>query len=158
MISDSLYYLGGHSSSSIYSDLIYEQERSDSVIETPADGIERKVTWTGKIGVPYPSDLGYAADLESCTVKLGSYSNKNCSSTSWTKPIFNSSFNWLMTPDSSGVVMLWVVSSSGFIDVGYDPAYLGYGVVPTLYLDSSVVIDANVGTGDINNPYRIIVS
>ena len=109
LISDTLYYLGGWNSTSVYSDTIYEKERGTTVYSG------RPTTWTGKIALPYPSDYGYAADLGSCTVQLASYNDSTCTSANWMKPIFTSSYNWLLTPRSGNSSDAWNVDSSGCV-------------------------------------------
>ena len=151
LISDTLYYLGGWSSFEIYSDQIYGYERGTTVYSG------RPTTWTGKIALPYPSDYGYAADLGSCTVQLGSYNDSTCTSTNWMKSIFTSSYNWLLTPDSWDPYYVWGVLSSD--DVGYSNnsyPYCANLVVPVLYLGSELGIES--GTGTNSDPYRLSVS
>ena len=149
LISDTLYYLGGWDAPQIYSDQIYGYERGTTVYSG------RLTTWTGKIALPYPSDYGYAADLGSCTVQLGSYSNSACTSANWMKPILGtSSWGWLLTPDSAYSDYAWCVISSG--NVGYsDNTFNAYGVAPVLYLDSEQEIES--GTGTNSDPYRLSV-
>ena len=148
LISDTLYYLGGWNSDSVYSDTIYEKERGEAVYTG------RPTTWTGKIALPYPSDYGYAVDLGSCTQTLNNYSDSTCTSANWMKPIFTSSYNWLLTPYSGSSDRAWSVVPSGF--VGNGNTYRAYGVAPVLYLGSELGIGS--GTGMNSDPYRLSVS
>ena len=148
LISDTLYYLGGWNSDSVYSDTIYEKERGEAVYTG------RPTTWTGKIALPYPSDYGYAVDLGSCTQTLNNYSDSTCTSANWMKPIFTSSYNWLLTPYSGSSDRAWSVVPSGF--VGNGNTYRAYGVAPVLYLGSELGIES--GTGTNSDPYRLSVS
>ena len=150
LISDTLYYLGGWNTSEIYSDQIYGYERGTTVYSG------RPTTWTGKIALPYPSDYGYAADLGSCTVQLGSYDDSTCTSANWMKPIFTSSYNWLLTPRSAGSGTAWSVYSSGFVDYYSNGTYSADGAAPVLYLGSELGIES--GTGTNSDPYRLSVS
>ena len=147
LISDTLYYLGGWSTSQIYSDQIYGYERGTTVYSG------RPTTWTGKIALPYPSDYGYAADLENCTVQLGSYDDSTCTSANWMKSIFTST-SWLLTPRASSSYDAWFVDSSG--GVFYNNTCRAYGVAPVLYLGSELGIGS--GTGTNSDPYRLSVS
>ena len=151
LISDTLYYLGGYSSSSIYSDQIYGYERGTTVYSG------RPTTWTGKIALPYPSDYGYAADLGSCTVPLGGYNNSICTSANWMKNIVtNNGYNygWLLTRNSGDSNYAWRVYSSGNVD--YSDACGANLVVPVLYLGSELGIES--GTGTNSDPYKLSVS
>ena len=152
LISDTLYYLGGWNTSEIYSDQIYGYERGTTVYSG------RPTTWTGKIALPYPSDYGYAADLGSCTVQLGSYDDSTCTSANWMKPIFGtSSYNWLLTPNSGSSNIAWIVFSSGNVYYYYNGyTYRAYGVAPVLYLGSE--LEMGSGTGTNSDPYRLSVS
>ena len=150
LISDTLYYLGGWYEFYIYSDTMYEKERGTTVYSG------RPTTWTGKIALPYPSDYGYAADLGSCTVQLGSYNDSTCTSANWMKPILGTdSYGWLLTPSSVSSDGAWSVDSSGSGDANFT-TYGASGVVPVLYLGSELGIES--GTGTNSDPYRLSVS
>ena len=149
LISDTLYYLGGWNTSEIYSDQFYGYERGTTVYSG------RPTSWTGKIALPYPSDYGYAADLGSCTVQLGSYDNSTCTSANWMKSIFTSIYNWLLTPNSGSVNGPWYVDSPGYVD-NFTSTYVAGGVAPVLYLGSELGIES--GTGTNSDPYRLSVS
>ncbi|MGN1342409.1 MAG: hypothetical protein ACI4VL_04200, partial [Bacilli bacterium] len=153
MISDSTYYLGGWKSSSVYSNQAYEKERGTTVISSPSDGITRTTSWTGKIGLMYPSDYGYATDFTKCSQTLGSYDSSTdsyaCRTNDW---LYNSAVQWLLTPRSSDDNLAWVVYTSGFVHDGYN-THIANGVRPVLYLDSVLVIES--GSGTESNPYRI---
>ena len=149
LISDTLYYLGGWNSSEIYSDQFYSYERGTTVYEG------RPTTWTGKIALPYPSDYGYAADLGSCTVVLGSYNNSTCTSTNWMKPILAiSRITWLLTSNSDYSYTVWYMDSGVFVG-GNSPSEAN-SIFPVLYLSSEVNME--LGTGTSSDPYRLSVS
>ena len=148
LISDTLYYLGGHNSFSVYPNQIYEKERGTTVYSG------RPTEWTGKIALAYPSDYGYAADLGKCSQNLNNYNNSTCTSNNWMKAIVAPNYGWLLTPRSGIASNVWYVYSSG--GVYYNSyVYNAYGVAPVLFLNS----DANVksGTGTSSDPYQISV-
>ncbi len=145
LISDTTYYLGGHTSSSVYPNEIYEKERGTTVYSG------RPTTWPGKIALPYPSDYGYAADLSECNQTLFDYDNSTCTSNNWMKSIFTSSYNWLLTPNSGSANAAWLVGSPG--SVSYSSAYRANGVAPVLYLGSELSI--KTGTGSSSAPYQL---
>lgn len=73
----------------LYSDKIYQDERSTNVLipgvsctgEKCTDTVTRYPTWTGKIALSYPSDYGYAADFRNCSSNLANYDD--CTSVNW---------------------------------------------------------------------------
>ena len=148
LISDTIYYLGGHNSFSVYPNQIYEKERGTTVYSG------RPTEWTGKIALAYQSDYGYAADLGKCSQNLNNYNNSTCTSNNWMKAIVAPNYGWLLTPRSGIASNVWYVYSSG--GVYYNSyVYNAYGVAPVLFLNS----DANVksGTGTSSDPYQISV-
>ena len=149
LISDTIYYLGGWNSNSVYPNQIYEYERGTTVYTGSP------TTWQGKIALPYPSDYGYAADLGKCLNKnLYSYDDSTCTSSNWMKSIFTVGFNWLLTSDSGNSYYAWLVYSSGRVYTNYY-AYNAYGVTPVLYLNANANIKS--GTGSSSAPYQLSV-
>ena len=148
LISDTIYYLGGHNSFSVYPNQIYEKERGTTVYSG------RPTEWTGKIALAYPSDYGYAADLGKCSQNLNNYNNSTCTSNNWMKAIVAPNYGWLLTPRSGIASNVWYVYSSGVVYYN-SYVYNAYGVAPVLFLNS----DANVksGTGTSSDPYQISV-
>ena len=152
MIAETTYNLGGWNTNKIYSNQIYEYERGTTVYTG------RPTTpWTGKIALAYPSDYGYAADLNQCKDKiLKDYDNSTCTSNNWMKAIITnngSSLGWLLTPHSSYSHSVWSVYSSGYVI--YRSAYNVIGVVPVLSLSSKLGIEPGSGDGSSSNPYKL---
>ena len=150
MIEDSTYYLGGGSNSDIYSNASLTNERGTNVVSNPSDGTTRTTSWTGKIGLMYPSDYGYATDFTKCSQTLYNYDSSTdsyaCRTNDW---LYNGAIQRLLTPSSSGAYTTWLVESRGY----YSNVYLAYGVRPVLHLDSELVIES--GSGTESDPYRI---
>ena len=147
LISDTTYYLGGYSSSSVYPNQIYEYERGTKVYS------ERPTTWPGKIALPYPSDYGYAADLGKCRNKqLSAYNESTCTSNNWMNTIIAPNQGWLLTPYSGGADIAWFVNSSGAVNYYYH-ASGAFGVAPVLSLNSELAVKA--GTGSSSAPYQL---
>ncbi len=152
MIEDSTYYLGG-SSPSIYSNASLTMERGTRVISNPSDGITRTTSWTGKIGLMYPSDYGYATDFSKCSQNLFNYNSSTdsyaCRSNDW---LYNGGSHWLLTPfspvDEAALYLNW----SGLVNNNIN-VYYAVGVRPVLHLDSVLVIES--GSGTESDPYRI---
>ena len=147
-IVDQTIYLGGGNSSSIYTNQAYIMERGNTVVQNPSDGITRTLTWTGKVGLMYPSDNGYAADLNVCKNILFNYYNTTCANNNWLKGIYE----WVVTPYAGNASSVWSVYSSGYVYNAGDRAVDARGVRPVLTLDSEVVIEAE-GDGSSTNPY-----
>ena len=151
MIAETTYNLGGWNSNSVYSNQIYEYERGTTVYSG------RPTTWKGKIALAYPSDYGYAADLNQCKDKtLYDYDNRTCTSNNWMKAIItnNGSNNgWLLTPDSGTSNIAWRVYSDGYVG-NYDYAFRAIGAVPVLSLSSELGIESG-GDGSSSKPYKL---
>ena len=150
MIAETTYNLGGWNSSSVYPNQIYEYERGTTVYTG------RPTTpWTGKIALAYPSDYGYAADLNQCKQTLINYDNSTCTSNNWMKAILGtSSWGWLLTPYSSYSNDAWYVYSDGIVYYN-NLAYAATGAVPVLSLSSELGIESGSGDGSSSNPYKL---
>ena len=129
----------------------YNQERSTTLISTPSDNVPRNNTWDGKIALIYPSDYGYASTNEACRDSMSSKTNNvfNCKNENW---LFNSKYQWTLSPNSGSADSVFNVYSGG--DVSYGSASGANGVRPVLFLKSDVVIAG--GTGEsIENAYTL---
>ena len=150
MIAETTYYLGGWNSYSVYPNEIYEYERGTTVYTG------RPPTWPGKIALAYPSDYGYAADLNQCVNKqLNKYNDSTCTSNNWMKSIITnngSNHGWLLTPHSNYSYIAWGVILSGIMG-GNRAYYSSYGAVPVLSLSSKLGIES--GDGSSSNPYKL---
>ena len=130
-------------------------ERGNTLLNNPSDKVVRVETSTGKVGLIYPSDYGYATDLTACSQTLNSYNNSAnsfaCRNNNW---LFKNSSKQLISPSTSGDYYVWLMSTTGSISRG------GYarntaGVFPTFYLNSDVAFEPG-GTGTSGNPYVIV--
>ena len=146
MIAETTYNLGGWNDTGVYPNEIYEYERGTTVYTG------RPTTWTGKIALAYPSDYGYAADLNQCKQTLANYDNSTCTSNNWMKAIITdngSNHGWLLTPDSSYSYVAWY--SQGNVGEYFTGA--ARGAVPVLSLSSKLGIES--GDGSSSNPYKL---
>ncbi len=152
MIAETTYNLGGWNSFSVYPNEIYEYERGTTVYT------DRPTTWTGKIALAYPSDYGYAADLNQCVNKqLNKYNDSTCNSNNWMKAIITNNggyFGWLLTPDSSISYSAWCVYFNGYVG-NCNANATNLGVMPVLYLSSKLGIES--GDGSSSNPYKLSI-
>ena len=144
MIESVVWNLGGTSSTSVTADAFYTAERGTTVYGG------RPTTWTGKVGLMYPSDYGYAVLASSCarTTNLGDYDSTACTGNNWLK---TGSYQWTLTPRSSSSNHVFSVYGYGYSS--FDNAYNGYGARPSIYLKSSIAMMG--GSGTYSDPYLI---
>lgn len=147
IIAEVTYNTAGYNDATLYPNEIYTYERGSTVYSG------RQTTWTGKIGLMYPSDYGYASDLTKCREKINNYNASTCSQNNW---IYNMGSLWLLTHDSARSDRSWSINSSGNASVngnGNGSTSNGLLVFPSLFLSSDVKIIS--GNGSINNPYQL---
>ena len=154
MISETIWNIGGWNSNSVYSNQIYEYERGTTVYSG------RPTTWKGKIALAYPSDYGYAADLNQCKdKKLYNYYNSTCTSNNWMWTIITNNGNsggWLLISHANYSDYTWFVYSGGSVyNVTYANTCYMRMVLPALYLSSDIKIES--GDGSESNPYKLSV-
>ena len=140
---DQTLYLGGFSSNQIYANVAYSTERETNVIQNPADSVTRTLSWTGKVGLIYPSDYGYAADFTNDNCKSNLYNNSQSCTETW----MNGEY-WMISP--------WAAAPHGGVDVhndGFNNDRVGgdYGGWPVLTLSSDALLET--GDGSKNTPY-----
>ena len=151
MIEETTWNLGGWSTSNIYINQIYEYERGTTVYTG------RPTTWMGKIALAYPSDYGYAVDLNKCKYyRVNEYKDTACVSNNWMKTILGVSSNgWLLSTHSGGSYDVSFVHLNGSVSNFYLGAQLVYEVAPVLYLSSELGIE--LGDGSSSNPYKLSI-
>ena len=144
MIESVVWNLGGASSTIDTAEAFYTAERGTTVYSG------RPTTWTGKVGLMYPSDYGYAVLASSCarTTDLGSYNSTACAGNNWLK---DDSTQWAMTPDSSYSYRVFFVIDDGDLDINSTGS--GNGARPSIYLKSNIAIMG--GDGSYSSPYEI---
>jgi len=127
------------------------------------DTVTRTTSWTGKVALMYPSDYGYATSGGSTTSRStclatslqylssrgwSDSSVSDCNNNDW---LFNSSYQWTLTPYSGGANHSFYVGGSGYVHANSTNS--PFGVRPVLYLKSSVKITSGDGTQE--NPYQL---
>ena len=144
MVESVVWNLGGISSTSNTAEEFYTAERGTTVYSG------RPTTWTGKVGLMYPSDYGYAVLASSCarTTNLGDYDSTACAGSNWLK---TGSYQWTMTPSSSNSNNVFYAATGGHLNS--TSAYGGYGVRPSIYLKSNIAVMG--GDGSRSNPYEV---
>ena len=150
MIDNAVWNLGGSDTSDdVTTAMFYERERGTTVYTG------RPTEWTGKIGLMYPSDYGYATSggnigRDTClSYDLGSWAiYSGCRTSDWLQIADYISF--MLTPSSSNITYVHVVRGSYGQVVYRDDNFLGT-VFPVLYLSSNVKITG--GDGSSFNPF-----
>lgn len=152
MIDTATYYLGGYSHNDTNSEYYYQIMKPEDWynaerITTNVNG-NNPGTWTGNVGLMYPSDFGYAAsDCQDTAIYSWSTS---CRDVDWLdKPINN---QWTITPAFSTTNTSLYILNNGKVRDAYS-RLSSYGIRPVLYLDSAVEIDGGEGTSDL--PYTL---
>ena len=136
--------------------MFYKRERGTTVYNG------RPTTWTGKIGLMYPSDYGYATsggttkDRAACLAKeLYNWSLSDFSDCKGNDYLYNSSlYQWTLAPSSAVAYRVFYVDVGG--GVGGNYAYYAHAVRPALFLKSSILLDK--GNGSLEEPYQLKIS
>ena len=116
-------------------------------------------TWTGKIGLMYLSDYGYATSGGSSKNRNACLAKElyNWSSTYFSDCLENdylldtSSIQWEMTPTTLGNRHAFYTKEDGSMSNGYVSS--ANAVRPTLFLKSNIMVKS--GTGESSNPYQL---
>ena len=152
MIGDAKWYLGGTanytSSSNGLASHFYKYERGTTVYSG------RSTNWTGKVGLIYPSDYGYATSGNSSTTRATCLAKElynwdgasACYQNDW---LFKSSYMWSLSPSSSNSSDVFDVSGGGYVSSHI--ATITSGVWPVVYLKSTIKV--TTGTGSSDSPF-----
>ncbi len=161
MIGDAKWYLGGTanftSSSNGLASHFYNYERGTTVYNSST----RSTNWTGKIGLVYPSDYGYATSGSSSTTKATClakelahwYEASACYQNDWLVP--SSGYKWSISPSSYSSYYVFSVDSSGHVN-DFNTGNVNIGVWPTVYLKSTIKITG--GKGSSTDPFILAQS
>ena len=146
MIDDVKYYLGGYTNINITKDVIYQYERKISGSNYYYRSNPN--SWTGKLGLMYLSDYGYAT-TDACTQLLSSYNNTACTSNNW---LYNIKVNeWTLFQVSNSNGGTYSISSGYASNASVTSNSLASR--PVLYLNPEVMIESGDGTS--SNPYKL---
>ena len=138
---------------------IWSETQNKNVLYS-GDISQRNTTWTGKVGLPYASDYGYATAGGSTTSRascIGKNVNKWSTTANYDQCLKN---DWFIDEDIFG---FWTMTShaqysSESFCIYYDgsiwPQVNPYtaDIFPVVFLNSNVVLR---GSGTINDPYTI---
>ena len=122
----------------------------------------RPTTWTGKIGLMYPSDYGYATsggttkDRNACLAKeLVNWDYSPFSDCKGNDYLLDTNkVQWTLAPSSDINFYVFHMYTDGGVDY-YDDNYAD-AVRPALFLKSNILVDK--GTGTSTDPYQLKIS
>ena len=159
MIGDAKWYLGGTSSYDTSATGLashwYKNERGTTVYNS-----SRSTNWTGKVGLMYPSDYGYATsggistNRTSCMEKelFHWYENNytDCSNNDW---LNTSKHQWTMSSRADISYGIFFVFYTGYVEP--TNAYTPYGGRPVVHLKSTIKVIS--GSGTTTSPFILSV-
>lgn len=162
MISESVWNIGGNSysnpSSAPYGLPLLDQYNKERGTITYQNS--RPTDWTGKVGLIYASDYGYASTLAECHENLRAgvtydkandkwdYTNGKCKTDNW---LFKNSWYWTLSPYAGNSASVFRVHGDGAVI--NNNASNSNGVFPAVFLKSDILIAS--GTGEKESPYRL---
>ena len=154
--------LGGtadyRSSSNGLASHFYGYERGTTVYSGHA------TTWTGKIGLMYPSDYGYATsggsttDRATCLAKeMYNWYGSDVSDCKTNDYLYKSSYNqWTLVPFSSTARNVFFVDTLGYVYCNFYANSVYNSVRPAVFLKSNISI-TDVGIGTAESPFQLKV-
>ena len=170
-IQEVTWHLGGWNTSGITPANFYNYERNTYAYNgssSSTTSTTRSTTWTGKIGLMYPSDYGYATSGGTTTrntclgYNLNNWSSySECYTNDWvlypssTATKGSAAAQWTISPHSSIAFHVFNVFSIGAVDDS--SVFNGYAVRPVLYLVSNAKV-TTMGDGSYATPYVLTES
>ena len=124
------------------------------------DVVTRTTTWTGYVGLPYPTDYSYASSESVCETNMNAGNiniqkqiyNMTCKKNNWMhhgSTMQEGSWTLSTVAHPNRAFGIWFIYGGGL--VGDERASLPLMVFPSVYLKSNVLIES--GTGTSSNPY-----
>ena len=135
----------------------YEYERGTTVYSG------HETTWTGKVGLMYPSDYGYATaggattNRAACLAKeLYNWDGSGVSDCKNNDYLYKSGYSqWTLAPTSSIAYDVFSVYTKGYVG-SYYASDGNYSVRPVAFLKSNISI-TDVGLGTAESPFQLKV-
>ena len=140
LIETTTWYLRGHDTSAETPKSFYNFERNGDIYGN------YPTTYTDEIGLPYPSDYGFAASPTYWSTNIGSYTSAR--NNNW---LYLGLYEWTITPVTGASNRLYYFNINGSENGA--SANSDYTLRPTFYLKSDVTYKA--GNGSQNNPYTV---
>ena len=147
MIGDAKWYLGGSSTEEdVTVPMFYTRERGTTVYSG------RSTNWTGKVGLMYPSDYGYATSGGSRTNRASCMANElynwddrsysDCKINDWL--LNTSTVQWTISPRAGNSYNVFLVHTGGSV-FGNEASYPSAGR-PVVHLKSTIKITGGIGS------------
>lgn len=122
----------------------YQLENMDSTIEN------NPKSWTGKIGLLYPSDYGYATSHDNCEMAMNHWIEE-CSQNNW---LYREEYDeWTITSNNKNNHNVFAYSKGVLMSLSSENKNVS--VRPALYLKEDVKITRGKGTEE--NPYYLSI-
>ena len=126
------------------------------------DAVERTTTWTGKVGLMYTSDYGYATSggssnsWNSCVeTSFNNWFVNDITECSLNDYLLPTNYSYTLTPyaatSSASDVFTIINSQSTLLSLGDYDTSSGAGIYPVVYLKSAVTLVS--GDGSTSNPF-----
>ena len=146
-------------------DEIYQNERGEETCTTTGECTQiKKTNWTGRVGLMYPSDYGYATSggdniiRSSCSTSLWNWfsgESTECAKNNWMQ---EKKDQWLITPFASNDSYVSIISYEGGLSEDASAGmYTGAPseiARPVVYLKASVLYQS--GDGSESNPFVFV--
>lgn len=132
--------VGGGDFRSFVPKIVYQNE-----VVNPQAGqysATNETEYSAKIGLMYVSDYGFAAIPDAWTLTMGLYNNLTATNNNW---IYIGDGDWTITPMTTMVDYLNVISSDGQIVIGF-VGMDSFGARPVFNLDTSIEYVSGAGT------------
>ena len=132
--------VGGGDFRSFVPKIVYQNE-----VVNPQAGqysATNETEYSAKIGLMYVSDYGFAAIPDAWTLTMGLYNNLTATNNNW---IYIGGGDWTITPMTTMVDYLNVISSDGQIVIGF-VGMDSFGARPVFNLDTSIEYVSGAGT------------
>ena len=150
-------YLGGADGTSRYtSQDLYDMERmlnsKGTAGKTSSTSYNSTTTFTGSVGLMYPSDYGYAVLSSDCARTIMSYNYSEpaaCHDNNWLYQ-GSSTWQWLISPHSSNASFAFSVGTMGYMNNGDGIVTLSGFFSPVMALKADVTV---TGSGTQSDPY-----
>ena len=151
-----MYLGGGYDTSDYTSKDLYDMERmlnsKGTAGKTSSTSYNSTTTFTGSVGLMYPSDYGYAVLSSDCarTIEPKNYAEPAaCHDNNWLYQ-GSSTWQWLISPHSSNASFAFSVGTMGYMNNGDGIVTLSGFFSPVMALKADVTV---TGSGTQSDPY-----